>query len=84
MRFYVCSKYMYIIALMFVSRLKFDSAEECGKWYDRLKENCVAPSRLENFFAFAYFVWCQDAVPDSPSSDGGDLHCFQPRGNKTD
>ena len=69
--------------IFFESRLKFDSAEECSKWYERLKKKCVTPDRLEQLFAFAYYAWCQDTVPDSPASDHNGLNGFQLRGKKS-
>lgn len=64
----------------FAYRLKFDSVDECSKWCHRLKQKCVTPERLENLFAFAFFAWREDNVPESPSSDTSDLSYFQQRG----
>ena len=42
----------------------------------------MTPDRLENLFAFAYYAWCQDTVPDSPVNDDHALNCLQLRGKK--
>ena len=43
----------------------------------------MTPARLENLFAFAYYAWCQDTVPDSPVNDDHALNCLQLRGKKS-
>lgn len=71
-----------LIAKKIISfRLKFDSAKEGDKWYDRLRKKCGTETNgLKKLFAFAFYAWCQDTPPDSPCNDGN-LNCFPSRGN---
>ena len=59
-----------------VCRLKLDSARQCQRWFERIRDAISPPIKFRNVFAFVHYAYCTDSpgVPAQlmwPSSKDG-------------